>query len=258
MSVIQQDQSVIQYEHPPEEGFSGTREFRVAQIAHRIKEVDAAIDLLTREETPIQIWPQKNSTEAVSRDDLIVDAVAQIKSRIDHQAIAMAGHSFGGATSIFASQQDERIKAVLALDPWMFPFSPDFFASQQARGLPILVINSEFFQCKKSLEMLSTLLQKNRHLNPQYPSMQVTILGSSHMDQSDIPALIPDWFLRVFKYCGSVHPVEALAINTAMGASLFNRLFGMQSKVPEKFCELIWHPDQKDSAEKCIRVDLKC
>ena len=33
----------------------------------------------------------------------------------------LMGHSFGGATVLLTASKDDRFKAVVAIDPWMFP-----------------------------------------------------------------------------------------------------------------------------------------
>ncbi len=43
----------------------------------------------------------------------------ELWSVVDMERIGVFGHSYGGATSLIASVQDERIDAAIALDGWM-------------------------------------------------------------------------------------------------------------------------------------------
>ncbi len=54
----------------------------------------------------------------------------QVKLNLDK--LIAGGHSFGGMTGIAAARSDDRIKAVVTLDPWLFAYhneikSGDFF-----------------------------------------------------------------------------------------------------------------------------------
>jgi cephalosporin-C deacetylase-like acetyl esterase len=40
--------------------------------------------------------------------------------QIDLTKLVVGGHSFGGMTSIAVAHQDERVKAIFGLDPWLW------------------------------------------------------------------------------------------------------------------------------------------
>ena len=37
----------------------------------------------------------------------------------------MGGHSYGGVTALKTAMEDDRVKAVVTLDPWLFPVFPE-------------------------------------------------------------------------------------------------------------------------------------
>jgi hypothetical protein len=39
---------------------------------------------------------------------------------MDLERLLMTGHSFGGMTSLIMAHQDERIKGVFTMDPWLW------------------------------------------------------------------------------------------------------------------------------------------
>ena len=55
------------------------------------------------------------------------------------------GHSFGGMTGIAAARSDDRIKAVVTLDPWLFAYHKEVLAGDFFIKQPLIAANSEFF-----------------------------------------------------------------------------------------------------------------
>lgn len=45
--------------------------------------------------------------------------------KIDTSSIVLAGHSFGGITALSTGNLSEKVKAVIALDPWLFPYEKE-------------------------------------------------------------------------------------------------------------------------------------
>ena len=66
--------------------------------------------------------------------------------------VAVAGHSFGGATTVAALGHDSRLRAGVAMDSWMLPVEEEVYDRIQQ---PLLFINTETFQWKENvLDML--------------------------------------------------------------------------------------------------------
>ena len=104
---------------------------RNSQVKTLAKEISMLIDSVTKPEFMKKIFNSEVTTE------------------IDLDQIFMAGHSHGGMTSMVVGTQESRIKAVISLDPWFFPFSEeikkdDFHYSD--KNPPILVIRSDTFR----------------------------------------------------------------------------------------------------------------
>lgn len=96
--------------------------------------------------------------------------------------LIVAGHSFGGATAIKAGWEDDRVKCVLTLDPWLLPIqktidSPTYKGLD--KDLKVLIINSEgftAFNTEKHLEALDTLAKGVE----QHESISILHSGHAH------------------------------------------------------------------------------
>ena len=67
----------------------------------------------------------------------------QVKLNLDK--LIAGGHSFGGMTGIAAARSDDRIKAVVTLDPWLFAYHKEVLAGDFYIKQPLVAANSEFF-----------------------------------------------------------------------------------------------------------------
>ncbi|CEG00583.1 Platelet-activating factor acetylhydrolase [Ostreococcus tauri] len=96
--------------------------------------------------------------QAIAMND---DEENDFYGRFDVTRVAAIGHSFGGAAVGMLSQMDPRIKCVIMLDPWMWPFGYE----RMMQGLPCPLLafeaprflgNRDIF-CVSNSEMISTL-----------------------------------------------------------------------------------------------------
>ena len=72
-----------------------------------------------------------------------------LKSSMDlNERLFLMGHSFGGASVLLASK-DPRVKAILALDPWMFPLFKQEFSICKAA----VILNTALFRNSKNLRV---------------------------------------------------------------------------------------------------------
>lgn len=267
--------AILQYQHPPPDD-TAAFEFRAEQLKHRRQEVSATIDLVTgvceygdpTSEARKNIWTQRSGRELAERTDLVDDPLAALQDRIITDRVGMVGHSFGAATSILSSQQDPRLAGVIALDPWMFPFPTDFSAIHQARGVPMMVINSSTFHWPTNLQSLRQVLERNRHLNADAPSLQLTITNTRHMDQSDFSVLVPRWLATQMKSPPLSDPLVTLGLNTQLVSAFMQGLFASPSQKvsgdreasfteEHQFREMIWSPTVQSSPNERVLLDFK-
>ncbi|TNV72750.1 hypothetical protein FGO68_gene10341 [Halteria grandinella] len=85
--------------------------------------------------------------------------------QFDIDKITTFGHSFGGITALRAAYLDPRVKAVLALDPWMFLHLEDIDAGTFAISAPHVTINTENFDLKcfyKSNRYIQTFQENSK------------------------------------------------------------------------------------------------
>ena len=67
----------------------------------------------------------------------------------------MAGHSYGGATTVLTLAKDERFHHGLALDGWLFPLKDEAVSPNQ----PIVFINTESFMNRDNIAKMKTFLK---------------------------------------------------------------------------------------------------
>ena len=63
--------------------------------------------------------------------------------RLDMDKLIMCGHSMGGITSIATAAKDDRIKAVLTMDPWLWPYKESIQVLKPKKKMPFLHLLSE-------------------------------------------------------------------------------------------------------------------
>ena len=91
---------------------------RQSQLKTRSDEICSIVKLL-------EGMPKKNGGEKALSNLLFGEKLNKTVS-IDTSQLVLAGHSFGGATSIKAANDlPSPPKAVLLLDPWFFPLQPE-------------------------------------------------------------------------------------------------------------------------------------
>lgn len=188
-SMTIEQEMVKPYDHPAESLVEEElHSFRSKQLSLRTEEVSANLDLL---EAFDHGEPPENLL-----NQALTQSPHELKGRIDMSKCVAMGHSFGAATSIFASTKDDRIHSVVGMDPWMYPF-PHNFALR--RALPMLIINSETFHWPTNLRNVNAILDTNRQLSPSTSSLMITLKQTGHMDQSDLVAALPKFALSKFR-----------------------------------------------------------
>lgn len=89
----------------------GERKAYLRRTQYRLREVQTALRLLQA---------LHDGTAASMRGFAVTgaDGLSFLQGKLDMGRVAIAGHSFGGATAALAAASDPAIKCGVALDPW--------------------------------------------------------------------------------------------------------------------------------------------
>ena len=120
--------------------------------------------------------------------------------RADLSRVGVFGHSFGGATSIMASDQDPRILAAVALDGWMVPVPPEVI--KRGTSKPFLYLGQQQWDDELNYRKLDRFLANSNGIvhSERLPN-------TKHMDFADAPHLSS--FAKRIGFAGSM-PSEEL------------------------------------------------
>jgi len=114
----------------------------------------------------------------------------QLKGRLDLNKVAVVGHSFGGATTVLSLAKEKRFRCGVALDVWMLPLGEEIFNYDIDQ--PLLFVNSQaFHRWRENMDPLKKLINKKPHKRPI-----IAIRCTKHMNQCDIPSVLPPYILR--------------------------------------------------------------
>ncbi|GBG72502.1 hypothetical protein CBR_g12073 [Chara braunii] len=174
-------------------------EIRRIQLRHRVLEVQQVLDLLERvNDGDISASANLRSGRASMNPSLL-------KGCLDLDDIALAGHSFGGATAVCAAGVDKRVKCVVAMDAWWEPFGKDEY-ERLGGGVPLLCVDSVQFDWPNMRRMREEFFKLRCRCTKnglQMITMAYVIKGSAHANQSDFPLVLP-WLTRKMRMAGSL------------------------------------------------------
>ncbi|KAF2127973.1 hypothetical protein P153DRAFT_319134 [Dothidotthia symphoricarpi CBS 119687] len=194
------------------------KELRNAQIELRLCELEEAYRVLkiihsgNGEEIARQNLRGKGYVGGSSRG---LEGViwSQWKGRFHVEKMTMAGHSFGGATTIEVLRHTDRFKNVQAgiiYDIWGAPIKPPEDNPEHRIHMPLLGINSEaFMYWQKNYDAVMSLMKEAD--GEGVPAYLLTVRGSVHISQSDWTILYPN--ITSFFLKSMVHPQRAVDLN---------------------------------------------
>ncbi|XP_068737677.1 platelet-activating factor acetylhydrolase 2, cytoplasmic-like [Montipora capricornis] len=131
----------------------------------------------------------------------------QLKGRLNLNKVAVMGHSFGGATTVMSLAKDKRFRCGVALDVWMLPLGEEIYNFDIDQ--PLLFVNTHaFHKWTENIEPQKKFINKKPDTRPI-----IAIRWTHHMDQCDIPAVLPPFVLRYTKLRGRLNPTIALSLN---------------------------------------------
>ena len=125
---------------------------------------------------------------------------AEVWTAVDMENIGVFGHSYGGATSLIASIQDERIDAAIALDGWMIPVPLDVI--DKGSNKPFYYIGRKSWPDPLNYQQLNKFLERSSNQSTMFLS------GTEHFDYSDAPLFSP--YMQTFGLAGVI-PAKELA-----------------------------------------------
>ena len=125
---------------------------------------------------------------------------AEVWSVVNMEHIGIFGHSYGGATSLIASIQDERIDAAIALDGWMIPVPLDII--EGGSNKPFYYIGRESWPDPLNYQQLNKFLERSSNQSTMF------LPGTKHFDYSDAPLFSP--YMQTFGLAGVI-PAKDLA-----------------------------------------------
>lgn len=131
--------------------------------------------------------------------------------RLRLDKVTAMGHSFGGATTVQITREDERFPWVgqgILLDAWG-PAIPKTQDNKGRIGKPLLAIGSEaFMHWPENFDAVFDICQQTRDTG--VPCWMLTVKGSTHLSQTDFAVLYYRWMSYLAK--NVIHSRRAVLI----------------------------------------------
>ena len=122
---------------------------------------------------------------------------------MDTSQPVMAGHSYGGATTLMTLAQDARFKQGLVLDGWMFPLKDEAVTPEQ----PIMFVNTESFMSRQNINRMKEFLSGDSR-------KMIFIKGSVHQNHIDAPLIFKDGLVKkIIGMQSDTDPILVLDLN---------------------------------------------
>jgi len=141
-------------------------------------------------------------------------------NKLNLDKIGIFGHSFGGATSLLASINDERIDACLAYDAWFIPLEEKVLLNDFNK--PFLHIGQTEWENKLNYQKLDLFL--NHCKNDHY---KLVIKDSKHFDFTDIPHFSP--LTEKLKISGKIEKNDLKMILNEITINFFDKYLKNQT-----------------------------
>lgn len=171
-------------------------QIRNGQLQIRVQEVKRTLDLviaLTNGENHTNVLPDSKDFD-----------LTMLKNSMDVSEPILAGHSYGGATTLACLANDPRFKQGLVLDGWLFPLKDDNLSPSQ----PIVFINTESFMNRQNINRMKFFLTGNKDRR------MVFIKGSVHQNHIDAPLIFKSGLIKkIIGMQSDTDPVLVLDLN---------------------------------------------
>ena len=195
------------------------KERREAQVKQRSQDCSRAVDLMQ----------QLNAGEDISN---VLDGLLdprEFHDLLDMQRVVVMGHSLGGTASLAAAAADPRFRVVVCLDACMDPIQKEAISLSQ----PVLFINTEKMQSKANLRHMSQLVHSQSDADAGERQV-VTIRGSVHYNQTDVPFVLTHLAKLLFRGSGKRSPFTAHDLTCSLVISFLNDKLSLAHELPER------------------------
>lgn len=109
---------------------------------------------------------------------------ARFAGRLDLERVGVLGHSMGGAAAVCAAQRDDRIRAGVGLDAWVWPMTAEQLATSLSQ--PFLFMSSERWS-----RSVNEVRVRDLYLQAASECYRVVVRGILHRDFTIQPLLSP-------------------------------------------------------------------
>lgn len=170
-------------------------EYRAAQLRHRLKEIKSTTEFIN------SLDQAGDFASIILSSTSLPETLKQFKGRLLTERLILMGHSFGGGTCLAAAQELQNVKCCVAWDPWMFPMPQPALQITRTDIDTLLIINEKFSWAENdaAIQKFIDAFRSTRHCFGK-----ARILGSGHMDQSDLASIIPSRIIQILRPNSSV------------------------------------------------------
>ncbi|GAA5809909.1 hypothetical protein MFLAVUS_003324 [Mucor flavus] len=246
--VLEQDFPVIIFSH----GLGGNRliyssicsdlashGFIVAAIEHRDGSASLAKGVddewIRYDNVPPEVWGFRHHQlrHRVSETELCLTALDQIaakgkesgpnfKGKLNMKCVVMAGHSFGGATTmLMLNEKNCRFQCGLLFDPWAQPLMMMTDVDIHIQRPVIAILSEQFSFWPDNYESVQELIDNSVYSNK---SVCVSLNGTEHQHQSDVLLVLRYWTIFDFRSPFKIDPARAIDLNTEAAVTFINNI----------------------------------
>lgn len=182
--------------------------FRADQLLHREIEVKLIMKYLTSLSHGEKADFIKHVLWTNNGNGGFVSSIHNLSS-----SLILCGHSFGGATALHMAtspscsdfRREHSIKAVVLLDPWMFPLSQNLYHGKQLLEYPTLCLHADRFQWPENLDFETKVMEACMS-----SVVQVRIQNCGHVSYCEMALLAPYVSAYLLRNTGIRDPLTCL------------------------------------------------